>query len=67
MLLRMGVQTTPKMATRMDIEISRIWSRNDRGSILVGSQERKLGGADEVLERHTGTQVDLLAEVVRVS
>ena len=35
-------RTTPKMAARMDVETSRIWSRNDRGSILVESQERKL-------------------------
>jgi hypothetical protein len=47
------VRTNPKMEARMDIETSRIWSRNDRGSILVGSQERKLGGADEVLTRDT--------------
>ena len=49
-----GIQarTNPKMAARMDIETSRIWSGNDRWSILVGSQERKLGGADEVFRRH---------------
>jgi hypothetical protein len=45
-------RTNPKMAARMDIETSRIWSRDDRRSILVGSQERKLGGADEVCGNH---------------
>jgi hypothetical protein len=43
------VRTNPKMAVRMDIETSRICSRNDHGSILVGLPERELGAADEVL------------------
>ena len=54
------------MAGRMGIETSRIWSRNDRGSIRVGSQECKLGGVDEVLNRarfREGAQVTVNALV----